>query len=144
MTIDSFSGNYEFLSNFFVGEDGSTVEHMYQASKTLDLGWRTAILNTLTPGKAKRLGQKAPLRKDWEKIKIQVMSDLVREKFKDLTLKTKLIDTFPTKLIEGNRWHDNFWGSCSCDKCFKKDKHNVLGNILMQIRGELMAEVFKK
>lgn len=140
MAIDSFDGNFDFLSNFFVEEDGSTVEHLYQASKTLDLGWREAILAAPTPGKAKRLGSKAPLRKDWEQVKVQIMFDLVRKKFKNKTLAIKLIDTFPTELIEGNTWHDNFWGNCSCPKCRNKTKSNMLGFILMQIRDELLGK----
>ena len=144
MTIDSFSGDFEFLSNFFRETGKATVEHFYQASKTLDEGWKQSIMNAETPGRAKRMGGKAPLRKDWEEVKVQVMFDLVREKFKDPILKTKLIDTFPTPLIEGNKWHDNFWGKCSCMKCRNKPNGNMLGFILMQVRGELLAEVFKK
>jgi len=142
MAIDSFSGDFDFLSNFY-GE-GITVEHKYQAAKTLDEGWKQTIMNAETPGRAKRLGSKAPLRKDWNEAKYDIMLELVREKFKDPILATKLVDTFPTTLIEGNRWHDNYWGECSCMKCRGTKQLNMLGFVLMTIRGELMAEVFKK
>ncbi len=142
MAIDNFSGEFEFLSNFY-GE-GITVEHKYQASKTFDTEWQVMIMRAETPGRAKRLGRKAPIRSDWEESKVQIMFDLVREKFKDPILKTKLIDTFPTELIEGNKWHDNFWGKCSCMKCRGTKQLNMLGFVLMTIRGELLAEVFKK
>jgi len=144
MAIDNFSGEFEFLSNFFREIGKPTVEHLYQAAKTNDEGWKQTIINAETPGRAKRLGRKAPMRSDWEQVKVQVMFDLIREKFKDPILKTKLIDTFPTYLIEGNKWHDNFWGSCSCMKCRGDVQSNMLGFILMQVRGEVLAEVFKK
>ena len=144
MAIDNFSGEFEFLSNFYVDNGKPTVEHLYQAAKTNDTGWKQSIINAETPGRAKRLGRKAPIRSDWEESKVQIMFDLVREKFKDPILKTKLIDTFPTELIEGNKWHDNFWGKCSCMKCRGTKQLNMLGFILMQIRGEVLAEVFKK
>ena len=144
MAIDNFSGEFEFLSNFFREIGKPTVEHFYQAAKTNDEGWKQSIINAETPGRAKRLGRKAPMRKDWEESKVQVMFDLVRDKFKNQILATKLIDTFPTQLIEGNKWHDNFWGECSCMKCRGKEQSNMLGFILMQVRGELLAEVFKK
>lgn len=144
MAIDSFSGDFEFLSNFFVEKNKLTVEHFYQAAKTMNYGWVYQIISAKTPGRAKRLGQKAPLRKDWEQVKVQIMFDLLREKFKDLTLKTKLIDTFPTILIEGNTWHDNFWGQCSCMKCRGKEKINMLGFILNQVRAEILEGMFKQ
>ena len=109
MAIDNFSGEFEFLSNFFREIGKPTVEHLYQAAKTNDTGWKQSIMNAETPGRAKRLGRKAPMRKDWEQVKVQVMFDLIKEKFKDKILATKLIDTFPTYLIEGNKWHDNLY-----------------------------------
>lgn len=49
-TIDSFSGLYRFLSNFWPSLVGMpnglgiapTVEHAYQAMKTKDLDWQNA------------------------------------------------------------------------------------------------------
>lgn len=54
----------------------------------------------------------------------------VREKFKDEQLKEMLLSTGNADIIEGNYWHDNFWGQCSCEKCVGKGKNN-LGKILM-------------
>jgi N-glycosidase YbiA len=142
MTIDSFSGKFDFLSNFY-GE-GLTVEHYYQAAKTWHDDWKQSILNAETPGRAKRLGRKAPMRDDWDEVRVDIMYELLKEKFQDLTLAIKLIDTFPISLIEGNKWHDNFWGICSCMKCRNTESHNMLGFLLMRVRGELMAETFKK
>jgi predicted NAD-dependent protein-ADP-ribosyltransferase YbiA (DUF1768 family) len=40
------------------------------------------------------------------------------------------------ELIEGNYWHDNCWGSCTCIKCADRPKQNALGKILMLVREE--------
>ena len=78
--IGPFRGGYFFLSNFYPTEFG-TVEHQYQVAKTNDKGWKYLILHAATAGQAKRLGRKAPLRPDWEEVKLQTMEDLVTMKF---------------------------------------------------------------
>ena len=50
-------------------------------------------------------------------------------------LMKKLLATGDAKLVEGNTWHDNYWGICRCgsrDKCGTGS--NMLGKILMQVR----------
>lgn len=137
MTINSFHGQFGFLSNFY-GEGSNTVEHLFQSDKTLDENWRRTILEALTPGKAKRLARKVPMRSDWDKIKISVMTYHVTAKFDNIELALKLTDTYPEELIEGNRWHDNFWGDCSCPKCINVKGQNHLGKILMKIREDIL------
>lgn len=49
------------------------------------------------------------------------------------------IDVEPTserwrEIVEGNYWHDNYWGNCTCDKCKNIEGQNKLGKILMKIR----------
>ena len=48
-----------------------------------------------------------------------------------------LLLTGGAELIEGNHWHDNFWGICTCDKCWDKRQENQLGKLLMKIRNKL-------
>lgn len=136
--IDSFDGFYRFLSNFYLysitvdGVNYPSTEHAFQAAKTNDPTEKFAIANASTPGKAKRIGRKVKLRPDWESVKIQVMTDLVRQKFsKDRDLRQKLLDTGDEELVEGNRWGDRFWGISG------GSGDNWLGQILMQIRDEL-------
>lgn len=135
--IDSFSGEFRFLSNFYPAtvtyddETYPTIEHAYQAAKTTNAGLRKLIRLSSSASAAKRLGQTVPLRPDWERIKVMVMLDLVRQKFQDADLRTKLLATGSADLIEGNTWNDTFWGVClGVGK-------NFLGKILMQVRAEI-------
>ena len=135
--IDRFDGEYEFLSNFFpakVNLDGiefPALENAYQAAKNFDLDRRKEFL-TLTAGKAKKEGRKSVLRPDWEQVKILVMTGLVRDKFsRNPELRKMLLDTGDSELIEGNYWHDTFWGVC------RGEGENHFGKILMKVRGEL-------
>lgn len=95
--IDEFKNKYFFLSNyynspiFFELANGEyitapTMEHYFQASKTLYLNQQKKILYAATPGEAKRLGRTCALRSDWEEIKEQVMEEGLRKKFANLDL----------------------------------------------------------
>lgn len=136
MNIESFSGEFRFLSNFWpasVELDGDlypSTEHAYQAAKTLDKGLRSKIRQADSPGKAKRLGGKLKLREDWETVKLGVMENILRQKFSEPLLKMKLQNTAPKELIEGNHWNDTFWGICN------GEGSNHLGKLLMKIRDE--------
>lgn len=135
--IDSFENEFAFLSNFYPchinyeGIDYPSVEHAFQAAKTLDIEHRIAISEAPTPGKAKRMGRALNLRADWEQIKNSVMEELVRRKFQDRSLAIQLWSTGEKELIEGNWWNDTYWGVCN------GIGSNHLGKILMKIRAEL-------
>lgn len=140
--IESFSGPYAWLSNFhaspveYEGESYRTIEHAFQAAKTFDAAERRSIRDAPTPGDAKRLGRSVCLRPDWEEVKHDIMLQLVRSKFSQAPLRDKLLATGNTELVEGNTWHDKFWGRCICQRC-KRRGANHLGSILMQVRDEL-------
>ena len=69
--IDSFHGEYAFLSNYYdspIFYDGilyPTVEHAFQAAKTTVFIQRIIIANKKTPGQAKCAGRKVTLRDNW-------------------------------------------------------------------------------
>jgi ribA/ribD-fused uncharacterized protein len=138
--IDSFFSKYRFLSNFepcTVVYDGMTYscsEAAYQAAKTTDVSLRIAF-TTMNGSKAKYAGQKLTLRPDWNDIKVDVMYQIVKDKFfRNPELRVKLLNTGDLQLIEGNYWGDTFWGVCNG----KGENH--LGKILMRVRKEL-AEI---
>jgi hypothetical protein len=140
--IGHFIGEWEFLSNFYSSEidyEGRkypTVEHAFQAAKTLNETTRALIASAETPRKAKRMGREVELREDWDFIRQRIMLSLLFKKFvKNSELKEKLLSTGEAYLIEGNTWHDNYWGSCDCDKCsWNEPQHNILGILLMAVR----------
>jgi ribA/ribD-fused uncharacterized protein len=143
MAIDKFEGEYRFLSNFWPSEvklkDGKekfsydTVEHAYQAAKTLDTQERAHVALSKTAAEAKKRGKKVTMRPDWDEVKVGVMRDLIDQKFEDAELGMKLLKTGDAKLIEGNWWGDTFWGVC------KGVGENWLGRLLMEKREALVG-----
>lgn len=139
--IDKFDGEFHFLSNFhtsYILYDGivwPTVEHAYQAMKTLDENQRMNILEANSPSEAKKLGRCVTMRVDWDDIKLEIMEELVREKFESKPkLAEKLLATEDIEIVEGNTWGDTFWGVC------KGVGENHLGKILMKIRDEIKED----
>lgn len=136
--INRFSGQYSFLSNFHVVENGiickenhrlpipfndyfaelnlmsaPTAEHLFQAAKTRDANHRRTILLASTPGAAKRLGRHYPLVPGWNELRLDVMRLIISCKFHPethLDLATALLATGTENLVEGNTWNDRFWG----------------------------------
>ena len=145
--IKEFSGIHEFLSNFWHSpftHDGITYptnEHFFQAMKTLDPTERKWIASAETPGIAKRRGRTCNLRYDWESVKDEVMLTGLRLKFSQPQLRTMLLMTGDQELVEGNWWHDNTWGNCSCERCHVIHSQNRLGKLLMQVREEIREEL---
>lgn len=136
--ITSFRGEHDFLSNFYIMPDGSTLEHYYQAEKTLDPEQRQKILSARSPGYAKRLGRKANIRPDWEDIKLDTMWVLLNLKFSHPDLRQKLLDTGDAYLIEGNVWGDRYWGAELVDSYWTGE--NKLGVLLMRLREFLRGQ----
>jgi len=138
--IKEFKDEYHWLSNFFdceleyEGISYPTVEHFYVSMKTTDIELRQTISKIETPGKAKRFGQKEiDIRDDWDDIKISIMQYGLNVKFNKPYFKELLLSTGDQKIIEGNLWHDNFYGSCHCDECGDKGR-NILGKMIMELR----------
>lgn len=137
--IDRFNGRFTFLSNFSPSPvllDGMlfpTVEHGFQAAKTLDRQERLALVqgSSMSAGQAKRWGRSVQLRPDWERVKDHIMLDLLRCKFAGSPLLADQLEaTGDTWLEEGNDWGDRYWGTVNGNGA------NRLGMLLMQVRGE--------
>lgn len=144
MTIDQFKGEYAYLSNFYrsplviQGITYPTAEHAFQAGKTLDWQAAVAISTIPTPAMAKAAGRALTLRKDWEQYKDDWMKTVLFEKFRQHPeLLRKLVATGEELLVEGNTWHDQIWGNCTCSKHYSTAGDNQLGHLLMKTRDEL-------
>jgi ribA/ribD-fused uncharacterized protein len=137
--IDSFSGKYEWLSNFYESPfmyrnlKWKTAEHAYQAMKTTDTREHERIrIEVLTPQDAKRAGSRLQVRPEWDKRKLLFMKSIVDHKFSvGSLLSKKLVDTSKAMLIEANTWNDTFWGT------YNGQGENHLGQILMNRRAVL-------
>lgn len=146
--ITLFTGKNRFLSNFaafpvvFGGVEHPTAEHAYVAAKTLDPQIRAWVRQIDTPGNAKYRGKSIALRPDWQDVRNDIMLAIVRSKFsRNPQARDQLIATGDAELVEGNAWHDNYWGRCRCKACAGVvEAHNVLGRLLMAVRDELRRE----
>lgn len=137
-----------------------TVENAYQASKFLtnnknDLTYAKLIATAPTPTQAFLYGRQKitkngfpskialnPViqasidagispRKDWEKVKVEVMKSFLIQKFENPDLKKILLDTGDAELIE-HTTRDSYWADGG-DGSGK----NMLGKLLMEVRTEL-------
>lgn len=154
--INSFRGRFVFLSNFYsckIEHKGITypsVEHYYVALKVTGMqfidgvyytgaDFRELIAKIKDTNDVKKIGKIVKIRSDWNEKKLGFMEWGVREKFKDINLADELLSTGDLELIEGNNWHDVFWGKCSCPRC-NGGGQNHLGKILMKVREELKQQ----
>lgn len=146
-----FTGDLTALSNFdttpfHVPSLGVTVksnEHLFNALKFTDLDYRAYVLDAPTPGEAKRRGRtrKQPLRPGWDTGgRVRAMQTGLLAKFADPVLRAVLDSTDDRLLIETNRWHDTFWGTCigggrtPCRPDCALPGKNMLGELLMALR----------
>lgn len=134
--IGEFRGRHRFLSNFHPcgivlgGEAYPSVEHAYQAAKLSDPEYRDRIRRTIKAGDAKALGH-GKGGKSWHKRSLKVMYKLLLQKFAHEPLRSKLLETYPKELVEGNWWGDTFFGVC------RGVGENHLGKLLMDVRDVL-------
>lgn len=138
--IDRFRDEYAFLSNFYScpvvvdGQAYQNAEAAFQAQKCSDPKEKAAF-QTLSGKEAKQRGRKVAAIPDWDKVRLNVMKTVVRNKFlQNHALAERLVSTGHIPLIEGNAWGDVFWGVDS--RTGKGGNH--LGKILMMVREELM------
>ena len=158
----NFFSNYSKHPIIYKGINYPTSEHLFQAMKFMgpnatneDKEYAEIIRNQNTPNKAKRLaGQrgvgggrpwqrelnaivqkyknKARLRPDWERIKDNLMYEIVKMKTQaHMGIKNELIKT-GNKLIVENSPRDSYWGIGSDGK-----GRNQLGKTWMRIRNEM-------
>lgn len=164
--IKEFKGQYDWASNFapckidFQNIVYESTEALYQAWKfsvddTLKVQVETVVngkkvvktqevnarehIAKLSPGAAKRAGRKAKLCWNWDTVRVEVMRVALDLKYNQEPYKSYLLRTDNAIMIEGNYWHDNFWGDCSCPKCEHVKGINMLGKLTMEKRDALRA-----
>ena len=145
-----------FLSNFygcsfhFKGQSYTCSEQAYQGVKAKiyrDEQAFTEIKNTDSPALMKRIGGQVQTCEHWERVKLQVMEDILTAKFSQIKeLYYSLLNTRPLELIEATL--DNFWGAGAIlgsialeEGCWVGQNH--LGKILMKVRNNLLQEIEK-
>ncbi len=136
--ILGFFGEWRFLSNFWPckftwqGKVWDSTEHAYQAYKSEDIHVQERIRLLPTPGATKRAGKTVKLRPDWPTYKLELMTKIVYQKFKqNKDLAAKLLATEDAYLEETNTWGDVYWGVCN------GVGENNLGLVLMEVRNVL-------
>lgn len=135
--ILEFKDEYRWLSNFTLVEvilDGvryPSVEHAYVSAKSDNPLLKDFCKNpNNTSGQVKRKGRKFELVSNWDEIKLDVMLNLLIQKFNQEPFKTLLKDTNNCFIQEGNNWKDEFWGV----NLETSNGLNHLGNMIMRIR----------
>ncbi len=140
-TIDDFrQSDYRFLINNYDspieldGEVYPTVEHAFQASKTLDTYDRSEIRMAPTARRAKRIGRSISLRPGWDDMREEVMYELLKKKFSvaNKDLRSQLLATQNAKLVSGG---DTFWGEVD------GAGENTLGKLLMKVRANIVKDI---
>lgn len=118
-----------------------TAEHYFQAQKFDIHEYQEKIRYAKSPSLAANLGRsrKQKLRRNWGAVKVDVMREVIRAKFTQHDdLKELLLSTGDAKLVEHTA-NDAYWGDGG-DGSGK----NMLGIVLMEIRGELQGELREK
>ncbi|GAA1457492.1 NADAR family protein [Nocardiopsis exhalans] len=143
MPAPMFTGQLGFLSNFdttsfFVSQLNTDVpsgEHAFNALKTLSDDERRHVLAAPTPAESKKRGRRVTLRPEWDAgVRVWAMQRVLMAKFSVPELSAKLQATGSLRLVETNRWHDQFWGDCFCDRHAQTPGQNMLGELIMAIR----------
>jgi hypothetical protein len=115
-----------------------TSEHFFQAQKFTGSRHADLILRARTPLRAAELGRdpSTPLRRDWERVKDDVMRRAVATKFgAHADIRDILLATGDQQIAEDTTT-DHYWGRGRTGT-----GKNMLGRILMRTRTQLRAEL---
>ena len=139
-----FRGGKNYLSNFYAcrihvwNREFTSVESAYQWRKCMhhgDMQTAEKMLSTRTGLQAKHLSksirEKEQLRAEWNKQRYSVMYALVAVKYRDPTLRKRLLDTRESELKEWVRSREGYWSALTYSG---QAGQNMLGHILMRVR----------
>ena len=123
---------YGFMSNMYgygmkwEGEIYSCSETVYQMMKC-EREEDKVKFKKLNGFEAKRLGRRIKMRSNWNEIKVDMMREILKAKFKDENLMRRLKD-IDEEIVEDNYWNDRYWGVC------RGVGKNMLGKLLTEIK----------
>jgi len=131
-----------FLSNFYPspieldGKSWATVEHYYQAAKTLEPAYAERIRLAPTADEAKKLGNDYACvrRPDWDDYKVMAMRRALSAKFSQHKYLARLLIATGDAILIENSKKDYYWG-IGADETGK----NMLGKLLMELRTEFIS-----
>lgn len=138
-------GEYGYLSNLhrctvvYEGKIFDCSEAAYQYGKPKDRAVAEWLINAPKPHLCSAAAHALlgfDIRSDWNDIKVERMRGVLRSKFsQNLSLNLKLLSTGDAAIVEASKT-DAFWGIGK-----KGDGKNMLGVLLMELRGELRKEL---
>jgi ribA/ribD-fused uncharacterized protein len=139
-----------YLSNFYIVDVEyldvvyPSSEHAYMSAKSdeivvideQEILWKEFCKRRdVRPSKVKGQSRYLTLPENWNEIKIDVMYNVLVNKFKNESLRKRLLSTGNQNIQEGN-WHsDVFWGVDL--KSTPNVGENHLGRLLMRVRDEI-------
>jgi len=137
----SEKGNWGEFSNFALypikldGKIWPTTEHYFQAQKFENNSYKDKIRKSLSPMKAAELGRsrKVKIKKNWDRVKDNIMYDAVFAKFTQYSELTDLLIQTNDAIIIEHTENDTYWGDGGNGK-----GKNKLGKILMKVRSKLL------
>ncbi len=134
---------YGCFSNFSAhgfdldGHSWPTAEHYFQAQKFVGTRHADLVRRASTPLRAAELGRDRarPLRRDWDRVKDDVMRRAVADKFiTHADIRAVLLATGDAVIVE-DTGSDHYWG-----RGRNGNGKNMLGRILMSTRTRLRAD----
>ena len=141
-TIDSFKGEYDFLSNRFAcrfiwqGLEYGSAEAAFQASRCADERERKAFCNC-SADKAALKGRDVVPPAGWEYERLCIMGSVLTAKFEQNPMLMKRLVGIGSKLlINGNSKRETFWGI----DLYTWEGENQLGKLLTKIREKEMTK----
>ena len=152
---DLYEGSeFYFLNNFYEteieykGHTYTNIQSAYCAAKFKNDIYRIPF-TTIDGYTALLLDKNQPNNQKYtftDNVKIRLMKILLHKKFSNKVLQTKLIETYPKRIIFINSHHETFFGVCECKTCKSIGDSEVgygdnqLGILLMEFRDDLIEK----
>lgn len=144
--IVNFTGDHAFMSNSLVlspnrrvayeGILYPSVDHAYQAAKTLDTHQREFIASVSAPNVARILANHLVRRPDWLDVRLGIMRELIYVKFAANAneFMPKLLATGHQFIAYNDPKKDPFWGAVYNESTGEWSGHNYIGKAIIALR----------